>query len=142
MTTIYDVDAGKFNIALAEELKKIKEFEAPAWSPFVKTSVARARVPAEADWWYKRAASILRQAYIKGVIGVNRLRSRYGGRQDRGVRPAEFKKASGKIIRLILQQSERAGLLKKTEGKKKGRELTKDGRKLMDDVADKIKIIK
>jgi len=138
MTTIYDVNPQEYNKVLAEELKKIPEFEAPSWSYFVKTSASRARPPIENDWWYKRAASILRQIYIKGVIGVNRLKTKYGGRKDRGSQPAEFRKASGKIIRLILQQAEKAGLLKKSETKKKGRELTKQGKKFMDDIADKI----
>jgi small subunit ribosomal protein S19e len=138
MTTLYDIEPGEYNTALAEELKKIPEFEVPEWAHFVKTSVARERVPTEADWWYKRAASILRQVYIKGVVGVNRLKTKYGGRKNRGVRPAEFRKASGKIIRLILQQSEKAGLLKKSETKKKGRELTKQGKKFLDEVAGKL----
>jgi small subunit ribosomal protein S19e len=137
-STVYDVDAGKFNIALAEELKKIESFVIPEWAYFVKTAVARERPPQDENWWYNRAASILRQAYTRGVVGVNRLKSRYGGRKNRGARPAEFRKGSGKIIRLILQQSEQAGLLKKSETKRKGRELTEKGKKFMDDVADKI----
>ena len=55
----------------------------------------------------------MRQLYIKGVIGVGKLRTRYGSRKDRGVRPARFKKSSGKILRVILQQAEKAGLVEK-----------------------------
>ncbi|MEM3405789.1 MAG: 30S ribosomal protein S19e [Candidatus Pacearchaeota archaeon] len=139
MASIYEIDPAVYNKFLAEELKKIQEFKVPKWSLFVKTSVARARPPAEKDWWYKRAASILRQIYIKGVVGVNRLKTRYGGRKDRGMKPAEFRKGSGKIIRTILQQGEKAGFLQKSRGKRKGRELTKEGKKFLEDVAEKIK---
>jgi len=110
-------------------------FEMPEWAYFVKTSVARARPPADSDWWHLRAASILRQIYIKGVIGVEKLRTKYGGRKDRGMRPKEFRKGSGKIIRVILQQAEKAGLLEKIKDKKSGRKLTKKGKQLLDEVA-------
>jgi len=69
--TVYDIPANEYNTKLAEALKKIEEFEAPAWSYFVKTSVARQRPPSE-EFWHKRAASILRQICIKGVVGVGR----------------------------------------------------------------------
>lgn len=138
MVTIYDVDPHKYNQILAGELKKIDSFEMPEWAYFVKTSVSTERPPVESDWWYKRAASILRQLYKKGVVGVNRLRVRYGGRKDRGARPKEFRKGSGKIIRVILQQAEKAGFVEKVNGKRKGRQLTKKGKEFLDKVAEKV----
>ena len=130
---IYDIDPRELNNRLAEELKKIKEMEAPEWSLFVKSSVARERPPIEDDFWQRRAASILRQLYIKKVIGVNKLKNRYGGKKDRGQRRARFKKGSGKIIRVILQQAEAAGLVEKA--KKPGRKLTEKGRTLVEGAA-------
>lgn len=137
--TIYEISPEKFNTKLAEELKKLDEFKMPEWAYFVKTSVARVRVPYEQEWWYKRAASILRQIYRKGVVGVNRLKTRYGGRKNRGMKPEEFRKGSGKIIRVILQQAEKAGLLMKSETKKKGRQLTKKGLEFLNKVAEETK---
>jgi len=131
---VYDINPQEYNRKLAEALKKLPEFEVPEWAFFVKTSPARQRPPAEIDFWHIRAASILRQIYIKGVLGVSRLRTRYGGRKKRGMPPAEFRKGSGKMIRLILQQAEKAGLLEKSEGKKKGRKLTKKGVKFMEEI--------
>lgn len=130
---VYDIEPQEYNKKLALELAKLPEMTAPEWSQFVKTSVARVRVPENA-WWHNRAASILRQIYINGVVGVSRLRTRYGGRKKRGVRPEEFRKASGKIIRLILQQAERAGLLEKASGKKPGRKLTGKGVKFLESI--------
>src|SRR3989344_7271891 len=111
MSSIYEIPHREFNVKLAEALKEIPEFKAPEWSFFVKSSVARERPPFEGDFWHKRAASILRQIYINRIIGVNKLKIRYGGRKNRGVKPAEFRSGSGKIIRVILQQAEKAGLI-------------------------------
>jgi len=130
---IHDIDPRELNNRLAEELKKIKEMDAPEWSDFVKSSVARERPPMDDDFWQKRAASILRQLYIQKVIGVNKLKNRYGGKQDRGQRRAKFKKGSGKIIRVILQQAELAGLVERA--KKPGRKLTEKGRLLVEGAA-------
>ncbi|OIO42043.1 30S ribosomal protein S19e [Candidatus Pacearchaeota archaeon CG10_big_fil_rev_8_21_14_0_10_31_9] len=132
--SVYSLKHREFNEKLAEELKKIPEFKAPEWSFFVKTSVARERPSQEEDFWHKRTASILRQLYLKKTIGVNRLRNRYGGLKDRGARPSEFRKGSGKIIRIILQQSEKAGLVIKIENGKKGRKLTEKGIKLLESI--------
>ena len=104
---IREIQSEKYNKALAEALKSIKEFEKPEWVDFVKTSVHKTRSTVEEDFWYKRSASILRQIYIKGIVGVERLRTRYGGRKDRGQRPPEFRKGAGKMIRLSLQQAEK-----------------------------------
>jgi len=135
MTDIKSIEAGKYNELLAEALKKEKIFEKPDWVDFVKSAPNRKRPTSEEDFFYKRAASILRQIYIREIVGVERLRNRYGGRKDRGGKPAKFVKGSGKLIRLILQQAETAGLLQKAEGNKKGRTLTDKGKKLLESVA-------
>ncbi len=132
--SLYDLPAPEFNEKLALALKEIPEFKMPEWAMFVKTSPHKERPPFESDFWHKRAASILRQLYIKEVVGVNRLRTRYGGRKDRGVKPEEFRKAGGKIIRTILQQAEKAGFAEKNKGKKAGRKLTEKGREFLDNI--------
>jgi len=50
------------------------------------------------------------------------------------VQPEIFRKGSGKIIRVILQQAEAAGLLEKINepGKRAGRKLTDKGRELLE----------
>ena len=132
--SVYDLPADEFNGSLAETLKQMPEFKMPEWAAFVKTSVARERPPVETDWWYNRAASILRQLYTHKLVGVGRLRTRYGGRKNRGMRPEEFRKGSGKIIRVILQQAEKAGLVEKFKGKKSGRQLTQKGKEFLDSI--------
>lgn len=134
MTDIRLIEAGKYNHLLAEELKKSGDFEKPGWVNFVKTGAGKVRPVEDLDFWHKRAASILRQLYVRGVVGVGRLRTRYGNRKDMGMQPARFYKGSGKIIRLILQQAETAGLIEKVKGKRAGRQLTKQGRELLESI--------
>lgn len=120
---------------LAEELKKMPEFQAPEWVIFVKSGVSKQRVPENPDFWYIRAASILRQLYIQGVVGVSRLRKKYGARKNRGVKPSRFRKASGKMIRVMLQQGEKAGFIEKIKNRDQtGRRLTKKGKEFLDSI--------
>jgi len=135
MTDIRSVQAGKFNKTLAEALKKSGDFPKPEWVDFVKTSPHLQRPCADEDFWYKRSASILRQIYIHEIVGVQRLRTRYGGRKDRGARPPHFVKSGGKIIRKILQQADEAGITEKASGKKAGRKLTVKGKAFIEDFA-------
>lgn len=131
---IFAKDPQKFVPALAEALKKVPEFQAPEWVMIVKTGVSKERPTTNKDFWYTRAASILRQLYIKGVVGVNRLRTRYGGKKNRGGKRSKFFKAGGKIIRVILQQAEAAGLVEKIKGQQFGRRLTQKGRDFLDSI--------
>jgi small subunit ribosomal protein S19e len=134
MADIRTIEANKYNELLAEALKKIPEFKAPEWVSLVKTSTHKARPTTEPDFWHKRAASILRQIYIKEIVGVERLRTRYGGTKERGTRPSEFRKSGGNIIRKILQQAEAAELVEKSK-EKAGRKLTVKGKTFLEDLA-------
>lgn len=118
---------------VAAYLKDNKVIESPPWASFVKTGVHKERPPQDPDWWYIRAAAIMRKLYIRGPIGVSRLRKLYGGRHRRGQKPPKFARGSGAIIRKILQQLEAAGLVQKVD--KKGRTLTSKGRGLLEEAA-------
>ncbi len=134
MKDIRSIEAGKYNNLLAEALSKEEEFEKPEWVDFVKTGANRMRPNINKDFWQKRTASILRQIYIREIVGVERLRTRYGGRINRGKKPAEFRKSGGKIIRTILQQCDKAGFTEKVKGKKSGRRLTENGKKFLESI--------
>jgi len=137
---IYEMNPQEYNLKLAEALKKIPEFKQPEWVEFVKSGPSKERPIDTPDFWYKRAASILRQIYRKKIVGVNRLRTKYGSRKNRGMRPKRFKKASGKIIRTILQQADAAGfteIVKRVKGvneKRSGRQLTEKGKKFLESI--------
>ena len=132
MADVRSIEPGKYNKILAEALKKLPEFKKPEWVDFVKTGTNKQRPTTEEDFWHKRAASVLRQIYIVGVVGVQRLRTRYGGRKNKGVKPSKFARGGGKVIRVILQQAEAAGLTEQVKAKKSGRQLTQKGRDFLE----------
>ena len=137
MDDIRSIEAGKYNRILAEALKKENFFKQPEWVSFVKTGSGKERPNIEEDFWFKRAASILRQIYIKEIVGVERLRTRYGNKKNRGSKPSKFYKGAGKMIRVILQQAESSGLVEKVKGKKPGRKLTEKGKEFLEKVVER-----
>jgi len=140
---LYDVDISELIEKTAEELKKIAEIKPPEWAVFVKTGVHKERPPANKDWWYTRAASILRIVDKLGAVGVSKLRTKYGGKKNKGAEPERFYKGSGNIIRKILQQLEKAELVKKQEKAiHKGRIITAKGVSLLNTAAKKIERVK
>src|SRR3989338_4651104 len=140
MTTMYDVDSQELIIKAAEELKKLPEIKAPSWAPFVKTGSHKERPPMDNEWWHIRVASVLRTVYRLWPVGVSKLRTKYGGKKNRGVKQERFAKGSGSILRKSLQQLEKAGLIKFTEkGVHKGRIVTPKGKSFLDKLASQIK---
>jgi len=139
MVSIKDADANKLIKEVAEAIKKKEELTPPAWAKFAKTGVHKEKPPIEIDWWYARAASVLRTIYLNSPVGVSKLRSKYGGKKNRGVKTEKFKKGSGSVIRKILQQLEKAGLIKqKKAGVHKGRTITPQGLSLLNKAAAKL----
>jgi len=139
MVTVFDVKPEQLINSLKEKLKKTENVKPAKWAGFVKSGCHVDRIPSQQDFWYIRAASILRKLYVKGPAGVQTLRKEYGGKKSRGVMPGRSRPAGGKIIRTIMQQLEKEGLLSKVmrEGKK-GRELTPKAIKLIDNTAHEI----
>ncbi|MFH1403120.1 MAG: 30S ribosomal protein S19e [Candidatus Altiarchaeota archaeon] len=135
MTTIYDVPVRELIDEAARDLKDNVKLERPEWSTYVKTGVNKERMPEDQNWWWTRAASVLRKIYIEGPIGVQKLRVKYGGSKNRGRKPEEFRMASGKIIRTILKEFDDAGFTEKVKG---GRVITAKGRSYLDKISAKI----
>ena len=135
MTTVFDVPADLLIKKVADEFKNNDKIQSPAWSDFVRTGVHKERKPEDNDWWFVRTASIIRRVYIDGPVGVESLRTFYGGKKDRGVRPEKFRKGSGAIIRNALHQLEDAGYVEKVEG---GRVVTPQGRSFLDKISGEL----
>ncbi|MEM1644673.1 MAG: 30S ribosomal protein S19e [Ignisphaera sp.] len=137
MVTVRDVPADKLIEELAQHLKQnVPQVKPPPWALFTKTGPHRERVPENSDWWYYRAASILRKLYLaEEPIGIGTFRMIYGGLKRRGSAPPHFRKCGGSHIRKILQQLEKAGLVIRT---RKGRLISSKGRKLLDNIAYKV----
>lgn len=137
MVSVFDVKPQELAKEVARELKL--KIQAPVWTAFVKTGMHKQRPPMNKDWFYIRAASVLRTIYKDGPVGVSKLRSRYGGSKNKGVKPRKFTKASGNIIRKVLQQLEKAGfIVQKKEGVHKGRVITPAGVSLLEKASAKI----
>ncbi len=139
MTTVYDVRPDKLVKLVAEKLKKNEGICLPKWAMEVKKGANKELPPQDIDWWWMRCASVLRQIYINGPVGVSRLRTHYGGRVKRGAKPKRFKKASGKIIRAVLLQLEQAGYVINPEKGKRGRVISPKGQSFLDDTAHEIR---
>lgn len=136
MTTVYDIPAEMLIRQVAEELKKNPQIQPPDWAAFAKTGVHREMPPENEDWWYVRAAAIFRRIYTDGPVGIQRMRSAYGGKRDRGLAPNQFRRGSGSIVRKVFQQLEAAGYVSHTT---EGRVVTPAGRSFLDNVANSLK---
>ena len=135
MTTVYDVPADHIIRRVAEELKKKKEITPPAWAAFAKTGVHKEMPPEDPDWWFIRVAAVLRRVYVDGPMGVERMRSFYGGNKNRGSRPNAFRKGSGSVLRKSVQQLEAAGLVIHD---KTGRRVSPEGMKFLDNLSQEV----
>lgn len=135
MTAPYDVPASKFIEKLAKYLKEnVDDVQPPTWASVAKTGSHVEKPPQNPNWWYTRSASILRKIYVHEPIGLEKLRSDYGGRKGFTVKPNHASKSGGSNIRKILQQLEAAGLIQKAAPK--GRVMTPKGRKLLREIAE------
>jgi small subunit ribosomal protein S19e len=132
--TPHDVPSSMFIDRLAKYLmENVDEVQPLPWAPFAKTGSHVEKQPQNPAWWYTRSASIMRKVYVHGPIGLENLRSDYGGRKNRGSKPNRAAKAGGSNIRKALKQLETAGLIQ--VNRPNGRIMTPKGRKLAQEVA-------
>jgi len=136
ITTVKDVPAEKFIKAFAQHMKNQDKIDIPKWAEYVKTGTMKELAPYDRDWMYVRAASIMRKIYVRQGTGVGGLRKTYGDRNRKSTCKQHFTKASGKIIRHLVQQLEELGWVEQMEDSKKGgRKMTRDGQRECDTVA-------
>ncbi len=138
MVDVREVPADMFIKYLANYLKSsVPAVKPPSWASYVKTGSFKTGVPENPDWWYFRAASLLRKLYVSGTpVGVGALKVVYGGLKRRGSAPPHFKEASGSHIRHMIQQLETAGYVVKVRGK--GRVLTPRATSLLTRIANEV----
>ncbi len=135
---IYDIPKTELIERAAKELQKVEAVKPPQWVLFAKTGAHKQRQPSRDDWWFVRAAAILRRlSDSEGPIGVQKLRTVYGGKKNKGHAPERFYRGSGNILRKVFQQLETAGLAKKVDkGLHKGRVITPQGLSFLGKIAD------
>jgi len=132
MKTVFDVPAARLIAETAGKLKEKPEMKPPKWIGFVKAGPGNERAPEQPDFWYVRCASMLRQIYVNGPLGVSNLRKHYGTQKKHTVARKHKMKAGGNIIRKALQAMEKASLI---EHKKEGRVIAAKGKALLDGIA-------
>jgi small subunit ribosomal protein S19e len=135
MVSAHDVPSGKLISALAVQMKGLPGMEQPDWSRWVKTGSHAERPPTDSEWWFTRAASLLRKLYIHAPVGLTDLTRAYGGTKALHYYPKHHRDAGGSSIRKILKQLEQAELVAKTP---KGRVLTPKGRAMLDKVSREV----
>jgi len=132
MVSVHDVPSGKLITALAEQVKGLPGMDEPDWAKWVKTGSHAERPPTDPEWWFTRAASLMRKLYLHGPVGLSDLERAYGGTKALHYNPKHHRDAGGSSIRRILKQLEQQELVAKTP---KGRVLSSKGRAMIDRVS-------
>jgi len=134
--TVRDIQAEKFISAYAEVLKNNDKFVVPKWTDLVKTGVHKELAPYDPDWYFIRAAAIVRKIYLRQGTGVGALKKRFGGAYRRGARPEKHQDAAGGLIRHILITLDGLKITEKTA--KGGRKISRVGQQALDLVAGQV----
>ncbi|MEM0087089.1 MAG: 30S ribosomal protein S19e [Candidatus Micrarchaeaceae archaeon] len=134
MSTIKDVNPETL-VKLAGSKLKEMNIPKPYYVNIVKSGAGRERVPADEDFWYIRCASILRQVYLNGPVGISRLATRYGNRKRHTTRRHHHYKAGRSMIKDAFDALEKLNYIKKTP---KGRVITPLGMSFLDKLSSEI----
>merc|ERR1711904_24615 len=109
--TLKDVPANDFIAAYADFLKRTNKIELPKWVDLVKTGHYHELTPYDEDWFYTRAAAIMRKIYVKPNVGVGRLANKFGAKERNGSVRKHHAKDSKAVIRACLKALEKAKLM-------------------------------
>ncbi|XP_020908044.1 40S ribosomal protein S19 [Exaiptasia diaphana] len=134
--TVKDVNSHAFVKALGAFLKRSGNLKVPDWVDLVKTGKHKELAPYDPDWYYIRAASVLRHVYLRGGVGVGALTKVYGGSKSRGTAPSHFERGSSSVARNVLKSLEQMKLIEKASGG--GRVITSQGQRDMDRIAGQV----
>ena len=114
-----------------------QKLNVPVWHDLIKTATYKELPPQDPDWYYVRAAAVVRKIYLRGGIGVGAFQKIYGGAKSNGSRRPHFAKAAAGLHRNILQALTEIDLVAKKKDKK-GRWITRSGQRELDTIAAQI----
>ena len=134
--TVRDVAADKFIAAYADVLKNNDKFVVPKWVDLVKTGAHKELCPYDPDWYYIRAAAIVRKIYLREGTGVGALKKRFGGNYRRGSAPDKHQDGAGGLIRAICLNLDKLNITEATG--KGGRKVSRTGQQALDLVAGQV----
>merc|ERR1711990_409222 len=147
---VLDVHSQSFIKKLAEFFKEKDLLKVPKKMEhgLVKCSHANEIAPLSSDWFFTKAAAVVRQIYIcqTKTMGVGTLKRMFGMRKRRGRQPPCFATGSGKILREIVKQLRTIGYVQNLvsvsdDGKNNiglGLTMTKSGTAELDKVASRL----
>jgi len=133
LTTVRDVSPAVFIDAYAMHLKNSDKFPQPKMVDIMKTGCFKELCPADADWYFIRAAAVARKIYLQPGLGVGALSKKFGGQYRRGSQTNTYGKGSRGLIRSILQSLEEMEIVETNENG--GRKATSRGQQNMDSIA-------
>jgi small subunit ribosomal protein S19e len=139
---IYEVCPDALNKALAEYLRSSELLVPPKNVDIIKTGHGKEMPPMDEDWFYKRAASVVRKLCINTIKGctsgvsVPRLSVSYGNIKNRGCRPSKNVRGSKGYLRKILQDLEKCDWVVKAE---KGRKLTNEAMGIIAQLVERVR---
>ena len=135
--TMRDVSAYKWIRAMAAHLKQSGKLFVPNCTELMKQSHGNQRAPENPDWYFYRAASVLRHVYIHPGTGYGGLGKAFAIKKNNGSRPEKTVKATRGLLHWVCRSLEGLKLIAK--GKAKGRVLTREGRRKADAIAFNVK---
>ncbi|KAL0229959.1 hypothetical protein PCE1_003523 [Barthelona sp. PCE] len=135
MPGLKQVTADQFIQACGLHLKNANILELPTEITYIKSAPGRELGPQDPDWFFKRAAAILRRVYIQPGIGLGGFAKYFGAKARNGHARNHGALAARGVIRRIIQNFEKAGLIEQST---KGRVLSSEGRRVCDTVATNI----
>ena len=134
--TIRDVRAVRWIKVMAKHLKAEGKLFVPNCAEYIKTSHGRERAPANPDWYYIRAAAVLRRIYLRPGVGLGGLAKVFANKKNRGSQPEITCPAARGPLHWVCKSLE--GLKLVAKGKESGRVLTQTGRKRCDTIASNV----
>ena len=135
---IYNRDITEYNnlvSRLSRALVKDSSFNIDKYAVY-KSGVSKQRIPLDRQWVYYRAAAMLLRS-VQAPRSVNYFRKHFGSMKNRGVEPDKKYKASGFIVRHVLQQLELTNYV--TSREMKGRYATEHCKQIIRNLINETK---
>lgn len=132
---------------LSSALKEEKKVSRPAEADYIKTGHGKENAPEDPNWYYIRAASILRKLYMEEVKNPAKLKHGFGTlwfarvystSKNNGHKPSHTVTGSKSLVRGILQGLEKSMLVARVQ--KGGRRLTPTGKAYIESIASKTSV--
>lgn len=132
---IHEVRPERFNATLKSYLKSSNKMVLPEHHDIMKTGEGKELAPCDDDWYYLRAAAIVRQIARFGTVTSECMAWRYGSRKNRGVRPSKYVPAYREIGDSVLDNLRNMGWINASADDM----LTEQGKTVVREIIEKVR---